>query len=429
MAFRVAMWWILCYAGLSVFALAAPLEDKDRYGVLLDAGSSSTKLKIYKWQNPTTPQSLPKIHLMYNSKSSPGLSTFAHDKVKLREYIEHIITEARSKVPKQSHSQTPIYLMATAGLRFLPANDAKRLMEGTKSLLQDKDFSPFVYTPAGVEILSGEEEGVYAWIAANYLLGFFDQKRSELDSTGVLEMGGGSTQITFVPRDPLYAGEFKVTVAGREYGLYVHSYLNFGFDAITLQLANELAKINKDSKLNDPCRLRGDTKDVTLPDGRQLALTGSGDPDTCKQILSNLLRPATGMDCEPKPCAVGSVYQPSVGDGQFLATQVFTFAPQRLNATGEGNRLDLVKLEDAAYRFCKKSIQEAVAAGFSEKHASGECLMAIYTSALFTLSYGFPKDTQNIKVTSKVGDQTIDWAIGAMLVELSKSICSVTRRK
>lgn len=47
-----------------------------------------------------------------------------------------------------------------------------------------------------------------------------------------------------------------MTVAEREYDLYVHSYLNYGADAITLKLANELAKNKVDNTLENPCRLK-----------------------------------------------------------------------------------------------------------------------------------------------------------------------------
>ncbi|MEI4878558.1 hypothetical protein, partial [Klebsiella pneumoniae] len=60
----------------------------------------------------------------------------------------------------------------------------------------------------GAKIITGQEEGAYGWITINYLLGRFTQEQSWLNfisdsqkqaTFGALDLGGASTQITFVP--------------------------------------------------------------------------------------------------------------------------------------------------------------------------------------------------------------------------------------
>ena len=43
-----------------------------------------------------------------------------------------------------------------------------------------------------------------------------------MDSVGILEMGGASTQIAFVPDTSVLADKFPVTLGGVRYPLYVH---------------------------------------------------------------------------------------------------------------------------------------------------------------------------------------------------------------
>ena len=50
----------------------------------------------------------------------------------------------------------------------------------------------------GVDIMSELEEGVFGWLTVNYLLHALDQPDN---SYVALDLGGGSTQITFAPRD------------------------------------------------------------------------------------------------------------------------------------------------------------------------------------------------------------------------------------
>ena len=55
------------------------------------------------------------------------------------------------------------------------------VMERIESILADSSFHPFHYASTySSRILSGEEEGVFAWIAVNYLLGVFSNDRSKL---------------------------------------------------------------------------------------------------------------------------------------------------------------------------------------------------------------------------------------------------------
>lgn len=53
-----------------------------------------------------------------------------------------------------------------------------------------------------VRILSGQEEGTDAWISANYYQDNFKNKYSTktVETSGVLDLGGASTQIVYVPQ-------------------------------------------------------------------------------------------------------------------------------------------------------------------------------------------------------------------------------------
>ena len=57
-----------------------------------------------------------------------------------------------------------------SGLRVLPAPDAVALLNKIEQFLS---YSSFLTLEDHVRVLSGEEEGVFAWVAANYLKGFF----------------------------------------------------------------------------------------------------------------------------------------------------------------------------------------------------------------------------------------------------------------
>lgn len=67
-------------------------------------------------------------------------------------------------------------------------------------------------------------------------------------------MGGGSTQIAFLPDYPVYANMFPVRVNDVTYHLYAHSYLFYGQNYI-LQRINEY--LLSRSIHENPCMLSG----------------------------------------------------------------------------------------------------------------------------------------------------------------------------
>ena len=60
-------------------------------------------------------------------------------------------------------------------MRLILNTKADQIMERVDEILSDPKINPFKYSSANTRILSGEEEGVFAWIAVNYLQGFFNE--------------------------------------------------------------------------------------------------------------------------------------------------------------------------------------------------------------------------------------------------------------
>ena len=65
----------------------------------------------------------------------------------------------------------------SVGMRMLLEESAHLAMEQIKDILSNRTINPFRFDSAeNARILSGEEEGVFAWIAVNYLSGVFQTK-------------------------------------------------------------------------------------------------------------------------------------------------------------------------------------------------------------------------------------------------------------
>jgi hypothetical protein len=72
-------------------------------------------------------------------------------------------------------------------------------------------------------------------------------------------MGGGSTQIAFLPDHSIYANMFPVQIGDVTYLLYAHSYLFYGQNYVVSRINDYLIAQNAGSNLNikNPCMLKG----------------------------------------------------------------------------------------------------------------------------------------------------------------------------
>ena len=115
------MWiarWPLVFA-YAALASAAPV-GKSHYGIVFDAGSSGTRIHVYTWRTggggPKDAFDLVSDELL---KIKPGLSAFKEKTSEAGASLAPLIAHAKKKVPPELVATTPVFLMATAGLRMV----------------------------------------------------------------------------------------------------------------------------------------------------------------------------------------------------------------------------------------------------------------------------------------------------------------------
>uniref|UniRef100_A0A8C6YWK5 nucleoside diphosphate phosphatase n=1 Tax=Nothoprocta perdicaria TaxID=30464 RepID=A0A8C6YWK5_NOTPE len=193
------------------------------YGIMFDAGSTGTRIHIFKFKQQ--PKETPKLTHETFKALKPGLSAYADDVEKSGQGIKELLEVAKNEVPMELWKFTPLVLKATAGLRLLPGEKAQKLLDKVKEIFQ---ASPFFVRDNCVSIMNGTDEG-----SLNN-----PQKRS----VGMLDLGGGSTQITFLPRTEatLQASPAGHTTSfqmfNSTYKLYSYSYLGLGLMSARLAI-------------------------------------------------------------------------------------------------------------------------------------------------------------------------------------------------
>ena len=197
-----------------------------QHAVVLDAGSTGSRVLAFTFHRHIFTGNLVLESELWK-EVKPGLSSHAADPQAGAATISHLLNLAKESVPKEQRASTPVTLMATAGLRLLPATQADALLAAVRETIDASGFDN-----RGVDVMSQLDEGVFGWLTVNYLL---QQLENPKKSYVALDLGGGSTQITFAPKHeetfvttPKKHFLHPVRVSGVDQTLYSHSYLGLG---------------------------------------------------------------------------------------------------------------------------------------------------------------------------------------------------------
>ncbi|NXW00622.1 ENTP2 diphosphohydrolase, partial [Fregetta grallaria] len=246
--------WLVIVAGLTgIVLLCVSTKDvpitplRTKYGIVLDAGPSRTILFIYQW----TTIKANKTGVIRECSScliqGPGVSSYSDSPQKVAESLEPCLNWAQKEIPTEQHSQTPLYLGATASVRQLNLTHPT-LSDGLLAALTVAlKSSPFNFQ--GTQILSTPDKEVFNWVAVNYVLeNFFKYDwRGQLvpsrkGMAGVLSMRGASAHFTSNVEEGNQAPKegVRLQLYGQTHNVYSHHCPCHGTDQLRSRLLSML---------------------------------------------------------------------------------------------------------------------------------------------------------------------------------------------
>jgi len=317
--------------------------------VIFDAGSSGTRLHIYRWHNNARARKdaegdneelhkLPKIKTKkkWTLKKHPGISTYGSKPTRVGpDYLEALLDHAKEMIPNSEHANTPIFLLATAGMRLLPDDQRNSLLESICSYARQSTSFQLPDCDLHIQVIPGETEGLYGWIAGNYLLGGFDNPKEHdhgkgHHTYGFLDMGGASAQIAFAPNGTeadKHAEDLKLlrlrSIDGtpQEYRVFVTTWLEFGVNEARRRYTEHLIESVGGAALEipDPCLPAGFQATITgkpieegsgEEEGTKPHLVGTGRFAECVKSVYPLLD--KDAPCPDAPCLFKGVHVPAI---------------------------------------------------------------------------------------------------------------------
>lgn len=412
-----------------------------------------------------------------------GISTFGEQPERVGEYLRPLIEHAAAVIPTAMHRSTPIYLLATAGMRLLPADQRESVLLSTCAYLQTYDFL-LPDCAENVRVISGEEEGLYGWIAVNYLMDGFDKhdhSRTDAESStyGFLDMGGASTQIAFEPShdertkhaDNLLEVKLRL-LSGRDvrHPVFVTTWLGFGTNQARERYVDQEIKAHVRASdeahphaaaaahdvvlVDDPCL----PKSLMLSESRHKGYTlrGTGDFETCVRRTGPLLNKEVA--CLDEPCLFNGVHVPRIDFdvNHFIGISEYWYSTQ--DVWSMGGVYDFVEFERNAREYCGRewdAIMDDHKAGTKWRsnielaRLESQCFKAAWVINVLHEGIGIPRiidrggtgDAVNqtakanelarqkgladrkppsFQSLNQVNDVAVSWTLGKMVLEVSK---------
>uniref|UniRef100_A0ACD5WZ08 Uncharacterized protein n=1 Tax=Avena sativa TaxID=4498 RepID=A0ACD5WZ08_AVESA len=415
---------IIVSALVHVFSSSTHPTPSPRFSVIIDGGSTGTRAHVFA----AGPDGRPDLARSAVMRVSPGLSSFADDTARAGESLRLLLEFAREKIGGEGGaSATEVRLMATAGLRLLEDRVQEAILASCRDVLR---ASGFRFEDSWAKVIPGSDEGIYAWVAANYALGTLGGDPHK--TIGIIELGGASAQLTFVI-DEVLPPELSTNFSFGEttYTLYTNSFLNFGQNAAQ-DLFHEIVRSRGSSEngtLVDPCAPKGYShkREIMIKTSgasrsnleNQYVDNGSGNFKECRS--SSLMMMQEGKEkCQYQQCHLGSTFVPELR-GHFLATENFYFTSKFFGLEQSSSLSDFAL---AGEQLCNEDLStlRQKYLNHSDEDFSRYCFSSAYIVALLHDGLGIPLDDKRIEYSNQVGDTQVEWALGAFIANTKNAI-------
>jgi guanosine-diphosphatase len=416
-----------------------------QYVLMIDAGSSGSRIHVYKFNNcgPTPELEGEDFKMTEVMKGGSGLSRYKDDPVAAAKSLDPLLAVAMEKVPDKLKGCSPVAVKATAGLRMIgPEASEAILKEVRRHLEEDYPFPVLGDEKGGVAVMDGADEGVYAWITTNYLLGKIGGPDPS-DTAAIFDLGGGSTQIVFEPnfKDAAHGGmpekladgdhKYELDFGGRKFELYQHSHLGYGLmaarEALNEQLVTDLSAQKEGDEswmakpIVHPCIAPGMSQEVDVPfAGKKQKFNFTGPskpaPAQCRNLAEKILKKDAA--CALAPCSFNGVHQPSLAKTFHKEdVYIFSFFYDRTKPLGMPDSFTLREMHDLTDTVCQGEEGWDVFSSNPEalkelRERPEHCLDLNFMMALLHTGYDMPIDRE-VKIAKKMKGNELGWCLGA----------------
>ncbi|XP_039751888.1 ectonucleoside triphosphate diphosphohydrolase 5 isoform X2 [Pararge aegeria] len=375
-------------------------ESVYHHAVVIDAGSSGTRVLAYKFRVPFTVFGQASLDLVdeYFEETKPGLSSYVDDPEKGAETILHLVRSSEDHIPIDAKKKrsTPLIVRATAGLRLLPEDKANMLINTVAKAITQLGYD---VGENSVEIMKGSDEGIFIWYTVNLLHNLMG-----VETMAALDLGGGSTQITYQLEEedtklfpPI---DQYIVPAGENITIYTHSYLKLGLLAARFGTFSLEASDNSTGEFKSVCVDPIVQNEKWTYANKQYVISGAPRPSSmkrdvvyarCHDLVKRYVLKT--LDWEPKTAPRGAV----------AAMSYF------YDVAADAGIIDVMKGGTVSVSQYRASAIKACSA--SNVDQPWACVDLVYVVTLLQDAYKI-RDNERISLFKKVDGHEVSWALG-----------------
>lgn len=460
---------------------AMSVGDEYHYGIVIDAGSSGSRINVFRWQDNDAllaekaseelTHSVPQIFQDkdWTKKVTPGLSKYDSKPQKaFSKHVKPLLDFAQEIIPEDKIQETPVFLQATAGMRLLQADKRDRILKDVcEGIKHSTDFL-LSSCESQVQVIDGETEGLYGWLSLNYLLGHFnnyDTSNDEHFTFGFMDMGGASTQIAFSPSDQNEVTKHREDIAKitlksvngdlQEWDVFVSTWLGFGANEARrrylIQMINALPENTngyddddfKTRKLTDPCLPKNCITEFEYKD-KEFEFIGSGNVEQCSKSIYPLL--LKNLPCTEEPCLFNGVHAPQIDyfKDKFVGTSEYWYTAN--DVFDLGGNYNFEEFSNHVKEFCstdwdviKENSKNGAYNSISQEFLADSCFKANWVLNVLHEGFDLPRvevdkiDKEDgedehplFQSAINVNERELSWTLGRILLYASAGVGAAT---
>ncbi len=399
-----------------VHALDAPTE----HAVFVDVGSTGSRIHVFRTVGSRVRElgkplkvQPPLAQLFARGGGPPVEAAF-------KKLLEH----ASRTVPFPAHRTTQLHVWGTAGMRSLPPELQRKAWSELYEIASRA--SPLRVERGQFRTITGAEEGVFSWTAAEHLL----VTNGAPAPVGLVEVGGGSVQLV-IGCPNVQAEAAATATASAPCRPETRSVAGLGAQAFEKALRYDLAawaagaSSSSNNVVANPCQFPGDDVAVALKSGGAQRLHGTGDFDECVNLIVSRMESLGlslfGWGGLPDRAA-------SAGGAGILGVSMLYHATHFLSIVYPSLPFPTPTLEELAARardLCKRNIRKLRSeyAGRDPhtpvRRMAGRCFDLALTVSLLGNSrghgLGLKGSERRVRFVDEIGGTEVTWPVGGAL--------------